>query len=472
MYFYFYFILCTGTFKTITFEMLHAAGCCASHPSHSSQQQQTQIATSINLQQRKTTSNRLQLTIFLFQIMDLLKQELIKKRKAIELAKNSSEVGKIGDNQNDSSGKRYLKAADVRRFQEKQMEQEEERRRKLSQQTTSINNHNQDNKKRKCNDERDQEVDGSANEHGSSTNKVISKSMTSSSKTNIRSTKESSESNNGDVNKVKYNDKDILMTSLEITQALRELGIPVWLFGEQNDSQRLDRLKEAKENRKVAMAGLSEMDEYRLGSGHGIRNPFIGKNKDDDLDLKPKHDNDDSKHKKKSLSQQQQQEEEESDDPHKAIHSFFKNLLRQWEDDLAHRPDSIKRTVAGKNETKTLKQCRDYIRPLFKLCKNRTIEENIMGSLLKIVNFCKEGEFVRANDVYMDVAIGRAAWPIGVTMVGIHQRTGRERINADKVAHVMNSELQRKYLTSVKRLITYCQKKRPDVDPSKKVTNV
>ena len=47
----------------------------------------------------------------------------------------------------------------------------------------------------------------------------------------------------------------------------------------------------------------------------------------------------------------------------------------------------------------------------------------------------------------MDVAIGRAAWPIGVTQVGIHSRTGREKIGAANVAHVMNSELQRKYLT-------------------------
>ena len=45
----------------------------------------------------------------------------------------------------------------------------------------------------------------------------------------------------------------------------------------------------------------------------------------------------------------------------------------------------------------------------------------------------------------------------------------REKINDNKVAHVMNSELQRKYLTSVKRLMTYAQDKRKDVDPSKKV---
>ena len=89
--------------------------------------------------------------------------------------------------------------------------------------------------------------------------------------------------------------------------------------------------------------------------------------------------------------------------------------------------------------------------------------------MIKIVNFSKEGEFVKAHDAYMDVAIGRAAWPIGVTMVGIHARSGRAKIESSKVAHVMNSELQRKYLTSVKRLLSYAQKKRPDVDPSKKV---
>jgi pre-mRNA-splicing factor 18 len=53
--------------------------------------------------------------------------------------------------------------------------------------------------------------------------------------------------------------------------------------------------------------------------------------------------------------------------------------------------------------------------------------------------------------------------------VGIHARSGRAKIESSNVAHVMNSELQRKYLTSVKRLLSYAQKKRPDVDPSKKV---
>ena len=44
------------------------------------------------------------------------------------------------------------------------------------------------------------------------------------------------------------------------------------------------------------------------------------------------------------------------------------------------------------------------------------------------------------------MAIGNAPWPIGVTMVGIHARTGREKISDKNVAHVLNDEIQRKYI--------------------------
>lgn len=90
------------------------------------------------------------------------------------------------------------------------------------------------------------------------------------------------------------------------------------------------------------------------------------------------------------------------------------------------------------------------------------------------------------------MAIGNAPWPIGVTMVGIHARTGREKISARNVAHVLNDETQRKYIQvrpslsllvmtklkdgalknvlsvfqAVKRLITHCQKFFP-TDPSR-----
>lgn len=35
------------------------------------------------------------------------------------------------------------------------------------------------------------------------------------------------------------------------------------------------------------------------------------------------------------------------------------------------------------------------------------------------------------------MAIGNAPWPLGVTMVGIHARTGREKIFAQNVARIL-----------------------------------
>jgi pre-mRNA-splicing factor 18 len=83
------------------------------------------------------------------------------------------------------------------------------------------------------------------------------------------------------------------------------------------------------------------------------------------------------------------------------------------------------------------------------------------------VTACEEGNFVLAHEWYIKTAIGNSAWPIGVTMVGIHERSGREKLT--KVAHVMNNELSRKYLTSLKRLMSFAQSQATDVAPSRKV---
>ena len=58
--------------------------------------------------------------------------------------------------------------------------------------------------------------------------------------------------------------------------------------------------------------------------------------------------------------------------------------------------------------------------------------------------------YMYANDVYLRLAIGNAPWPIGVTSVGIHERSAREKIshvmNQHGQAHIMNDEATRKFL--------------------------
>ena len=102
---------------------------------------------------------------------------------------------------------------------------------------------------------------------------------------------------------------------------------------------------------------------------------------------------------------QQRKDDEDQSDPPKFIYKYLKSLLKEWERELAAKSELFTRSVVGRNESKTLKQCKDYIRPLFKLLKSRQLEEGLQFHLLQIVNFAKDGEFVKAHDSYMDMAV-------------------------------------------------------------------
>ncbi len=117
----------------------------------------------------------------------------------------------------------------------------------------------------------------------------------------------------------------------------------------------------------------------------------------------------------------------------KIVYKFFRALTKQWEADLNQREDWAKRTAAGKKETKTQKHCKDYNRPLFRMCKKKEVPYDILDKLVLMVRHCEEGNFLAANDQYIRTAIGNSAWPIGLTMVGIHERSGREKISTSKV---------------------------------------
>nr|AAW26908.1 SJCHGC02509 protein [Schistosoma japonicum] len=105
----------------------------------------------------------------------------------------------------------------------------------------------------------------------------------------------------------------------------------------------------------------------------------------------------------------------------------------------------------------------DHTLRYLKRCKN-----DILNSLVKIMVLMIDRNYLKANDAYLELAIGNAPWPLGVTNHGIHSRTAQEKIYAKNVAHVLNDETQRKYIQAIKRLMTQCQKFFPS-DPSKSV---
>jgi pre-mRNA-splicing factor 18 len=147
---------------------------------------------------------------------------------------------------------------------------------------------------------------------------------------------------------------------------------------------------------------------------------------------------------------------------------LFRRLLKDWENELNERPDAVKRTAQGKVATATYKQTLRNIRPLFKLLQKKTLALDILRPLEEICRWLKAREYVKANDAYLRMAIGNAPWPMGVTMVGIHERSAREKIFSNQVAHILNDETQRKYIQAVKRLMSFAQSKYP-TDPSKSI---
>lgn len=69
-----------------------------------------------------------------------------------------------------------------------------------------------------------------------------------------------------------------------------------------------------------------------------------------------------------------------------------------------------------------------HIQPLIELCETYRLNKEILKCLYHASHFALNRDYVKATDHYMQIAIGNNPWPIGVTMVGVHERAGRSRI--------------------------------------------
>ncbi|XP_074569330.1 LOW QUALITY PROTEIN: uncharacterized protein LOC141825964 [Curcuma longa] len=284
---------------------------------------------------------------------------------------------------------------------------------------------------------------------------------------------------------------DLVLPRQEVIRRLRILKQPITLFGEDDDA-RLDRLK------LTLKSGVLEIDsdmtegqtndflrdiyELRKRQKSGSASSFLrdrAKSKRDEGD-RLENDGVDADV-DKNLSEDGGSSGMDTDKDLKRMKAkfedlctedkilvFFKRLLNEWNQELDEMPEAEKRTAKGKSMVATFKQCARYLNPLFKFCRKKELPSDIRQALLVVVKCCMKRDYLAAMDQYIKMAIGNAPWPIGVTMVGIHERSAREKIYTNSVAHVMNDETTRKYLQSVKRLMTFCQRRYP-ADPSKSV---
>lgn len=150
--------------------------------------------------------------------------------------------------------------------------------------------------------------------------------------------------------------------------------------------------------------------------------------------------------------------------------SYFTMILQEWEIALAreHQQQASgnggSSTAAAKQAYGTMVQCKETMTPLFRKFEKGDLDDSVLKAIVEIVKAAQERRYVDANDGYLRLSIGKAAWPIGVTMVGIHERSAREKLHDGERGHVMGDEVTRKYLQSIKRCLTFAQVRWPPED--------
>lgn len=150
---------------------------------------------------------------------------------------------------------------------------------------------------------------------------------------------------------------------------------------------------------------------------------------------------------------------------YRQLASYFTMLLTSWSGALAARSPDVRRSTQGKAALTAYTLSVSNMGPLFRKFEAGGLEEGVLGPMVEIVAAAQERRYVDANDGYLRLSIGKAAWPIGVTMVGIHERSAREKLHeSDAAAHIMSDEVTRKFLQSIKRCLSFAQTRWPPED--------
>ena len=307
------------------------------------------------------------------------------------------------------------------------------------------------------------------------------------------------------------------LTEDEVVVRLRRLKQPIKLFGETNEDRRM-RLEVATKNIKVMeddehLGGQQANERAKLermyrengdslkkkdfdsggggggNNGRSDKNNVYDKNNGSDNNNNNNDSNNNKNNKKKKMNAKEIEELKQKEAEDEAMNEFeraakrlkkqrdaetdpnahpidrvaehFKGLLKEWAMDIeGTRFETVQQK---RQQLANCELAKTHMKPLFKKMKKRDLPNDIERALFLMFEAMKARDYKRATDAYVGVAIGNAAWPIGVTSVGIHDRSAREKISATTQAHAMHDEETRKYLQSVKRLITFSQRAYPTV---------
>eukprot|EP00892_Ulva_mutabilis_P001352 jgi/Ulvmu1/11217/UM072_0054.1 len=280
-----------------------------------------------------------------------------------------------------------------------------------------------------------------------------------------------------------------VLADVEVRRRLRRLGHPVTLFGE-IEGDRHERYRHVERTVEVTDEGaiggesanvlLTILKEDRQKAKEAAVQS--GNDVDESKATPPAQEGNASAEgemteEEKLLRQFQEaaerfkvQKEMDSLPTEQRIIARLKKYMQEWKEDLNARPQAAVNTTIGLQATNGFRQAEKAFETLYTRLRDSEVHEEIVSCLVMILRALDDRHYQRANEIYLQLSIGNQTWPIGVTSIGIHDRTAREKLsfyaNVKSQAHIMNDEATRKYLHGISRLIQATQRLRP-ADPSR-----
>ncbi|KAJ1503047.1 mRNA splicing protein prp18 [Coelomomyces lativittatus] len=321
-------------------------------------------------------------------------KEFEKKRKIIDLDPTSDS----------DTSKKYIRRKDLQKVQELEYCEQQLRLKQkaaLQNQQTLENN-------------TPHSLDGSGDDltvHSSSPNLSSKKPSSSQISSNLRSTLTSLSPNGGLPSTSTSQDREL--PAEDVIRGLRLRGHPIRLFGE-TDAQRIVRLHHLEASVEEGQGQRNEYAKQLAKTEAGLALAFFQKSTNGEeikkfkTIYKPDYD--------VSLLQGPLFEVN-PDLTFILVYIYLRRLLDVWENELDDRPDSVKRSNVGKHEYTKFVQTKENLKPFFKLLKRKAVENDVMEKIAEILGYVQQREYIKAYDAYLQLSIGNAPWPIGVTMV-------------------------------------------------------
>ena len=160
-------------------------------------------------------------------------------------------------------------------------------------------------------------------------------------------------------------------------------------------------------------------------------------------------------------------------DPHglcSDVIDWMRQVFEGWMADLDRKQGEYEGSNGKASEFNQFRQTQDQLKPLVSLLNSNSIDPTICGLLRRITDAASMRRYMDANSVYMELSIGNKPWPIGVGNCFIQERSSMDRIATS--SHLLNDEVARRYVQSLKRLLTQAERLWPSEHSAQTFTRI